>query len=424
MRTMDTQRDAARAFSAGAGLPPLVEFDNEMDVSGSKAKRPILEEILRQIDSGQLGGLVVSKLSRLARMSPGDRVRMFERVEAAGGMVLSAGEDIDPTTVSGRRNRDILLAVYRGEWEERAEEMNQAKRGAIEEGMWTAPRVPYGYLKDPETRRLVVDPIAASRVKETFERRAAGESWIGLARWLGKPFDERRVQRMIGNRCYLGESRQGKLVNRDAHSAIVGRALWESAQRHVGRPPQSGKRRLLSGLCKCRTCGRAMSVNSHGRTGQPKRHSYTCSWRVHCEHPASINADRVEDEVEAWVLARLRHIRDSVGAVPKTDDVDDAMAALTAAEKLLHDYRSPEVQASLPVAEWAAGLRERVAAVEAASEHVGRLHAQGSVTPVDIAESWDSLTVDERRLALAGVGVRVVIGPRGVVPRVSITDQL
>jgi DNA invertase Pin-like site-specific DNA recombinase len=38
-----------------------------LDVSGSKARRPVLDAIIARVQSGDLGGIVVAKLDRTAR---------------------------------------------------------------------------------------------------------------------------------------------------------------------------------------------------------------------------------------------------------------------------------------------------------------------------------------------------------------------
>ena len=79
-----------------------------MHQSGSKAKRPILDIIIKRVKAGDLGGIVVAKLDRLSRLSPRDRVAVFEEIESAGGVVLSP--QVSSWTL--RPLRDALLARF------------------------------------------------------------------------------------------------------------------------------------------------------------------------------------------------------------------------------------------------------------------------------------------------------------------------
>src|SRR5688572_25124944 len=94
LRSPDFQRDAIARYAQSEGFD-VEWFEPELDVSGSKASRPILDAIIARVKAGELGGLVVAKLDRLARMRPKDRVLLFEEIEDAGGVILSAGEQLD-----------------------------------------------------------------------------------------------------------------------------------------------------------------------------------------------------------------------------------------------------------------------------------------------------------------------------------------
>ena len=79
----------------------LVEYPAEVDVSGAKPRREILDRIIADIESEQLDGLAVAKLDRLARLRPKDRVELIARIEDAGGIIRSASEQLDADDARG-----------------------------------------------------------------------------------------------------------------------------------------------------------------------------------------------------------------------------------------------------------------------------------------------------------------------------------
>ena len=97
-----------------------------------------------------------------------------------------------------------------------------AKWNAIARGVWPMPIVPIGYLKG-EDRRLKPDPEKAPLVVRAFELRAAGTSWEPIAELLGK--GQSGATKVIRNRVYLGEIRQGDRHNPKAHPPLVSREL-------------------------------------------------------------------------------------------------------------------------------------------------------------------------------------------------------
>jgi site-specific DNA recombinase len=134
-------------------------------VSGSRAKRPVLDQIIEGVKAGRLGGLVVAKLDRLSRMPPKERVLLFEEIEDAGGVILSAGEQLDPSTPEGRFARDVFLGVARMQWERYREGFERAKESAIADGIPIVNRPAVGYRR--AGRKLALDEHAAPVVRES-----------------------------------------------------------------------------------------------------------------------------------------------------------------------------------------------------------------------------------------------------------------
>src|SRR5262245_2259056 len=114
-----------------------------------------------------------------------------------------------------------------------AERTAEAKRRAIEDGRPTFPNIPPG-LQQREDGRLEPHPTEARIVSDAFELRASGAPVREVREFLREHGIERSfhgVQSMLGSRLYLGELHFGRLVNLDAHPAIVDKAIWAKVQR-------------------------------------------------------------------------------------------------------------------------------------------------------------------------------------------------
>ena len=241
------QRESIERVCRREGLE-LVDVVEELDRSGGDASRPLWNSCIERIERGEARALVCWNLSRFAR-SIVDAKRAIERIERAGGRLYSeeGAEGL---------SRDLLLVVAEHERVRAADSFRRAGASAIERGIHFASRVPFGYQRDPETRRLVPDENAPT-VRELFERRAKGQGWYVLARWFverggsGKT-NAQAVRWMIRNRAYLGEARSGEFVNRKAHPPIVSQLLFDRANAVHGRPPKHNGsivgQLLLSGL--------------------------------------------------------------------------------------------------------------------------------------------------------------------------------
>jgi site-specific DNA recombinase len=254
-------------------------------------------------------------------------------------------------------------------------------------------------------------------VLAAFQARTKGVSWWKITRELsaavGIELDERRVQKMIHNRAYLGESKQGKYVKAHAHPPIVDEATWLAAQRHIGRAPKKGRPPLLlAGLVRCGTCNGAMTGNVHGHD----RRTYVCRRRIHCKPYAEVSARKLDAYVEGWVLDRLAASGDDVIEAAARDDAPNvALAELETAERLLAEYNSPEVQDAMGVSTWVAGLAAREQRVEDARGRVGEARASAATMPAlhgqSIVDVYSTLTHDERRAVMADTIQAVSVDP-------------
>lgn len=339
LRSPEFQLAAIRRYAEAESFE-LVEFEPELDVSGGKARRPILDAILAGIRNGTLGGLVVAKLDRLSRLRPRDRVDLFESVEDVGAVILSASEQLDVDTPEGRFARDVFLGVARMQWEKYRDGFNAAKRDAMDRGVPIGP-TPFGYAR-ADDGALVEHPEDAPVLTAAFQAaaEAPGSRKVHaaldvLAPHGGRTWTVSTARRLLGKTSYLGEHRYGAL--RVKVPPLVTRAVWEAAQ------PEPAKRRRppgtfpLSGLAECGTCG-APLVGARG--GRDAQRMYRCSAALathkgdRCPKPVSVTADRLE----AWAVERINADLQSVFEgvppveIPEGEDVQAAEAALGEAE--------------------------------------------------------------------------------------------
>jgi DNA invertase Pin-like site-specific DNA recombinase len=86
----------------------------ELDESGGRADRPLLEETIARVERGDLQGVVVAYLSCFGR-SLAHGMSAVERITEAGGTVVSVQDGVDFSTDAGRLVLRFLLSV--AEWE-------------------------------------------------------------------------------------------------------------------------------------------------------------------------------------------------------------------------------------------------------------------------------------------------------------------
>jgi DNA invertase Pin-like site-specific DNA recombinase len=312
------QRELIESWAAMRGARVLEVFE-ELNESGGREDRPLLERALGRVESGISQGIVVSKVDRFGR-SLISGLAAIERVQVSGGIVVSVQDGLDTSTGPGRLVLRILLSLAEWESERIGAAWEQAHARAIKRGVYGGPGAPLGYRR-ARSGRLRPDPMTAAMVAEVFRRRADGETGAALARWLEAQgartlrgnvgWTSQTLARLLHNRVYLGEIRYGSHVNEHAHPALVDAATWEAAQ-HPRRAVVSRRRdqAQLAQLVRCAGCSLVMSPCWH-----PRREAwlaYICqrhSAAGRCPAPALIGATYLEAYVEEcfFELVRRRH---------------------------------------------------------------------------------------------------------------------
>jgi site-specific DNA recombinase len=396
----------------------------EVDVSGSKARRPILDELIRRVEAGELAGIIVAKLDRLSRLAPRDRVELFDRIEGAGGVILSASETLDASTPEGRFARAVFLEVARMQWEKYRDGFEVSKLNAVENGIAIKTTAPFGYRFN-ERHGLEPVPAAAAIVAEMFELRAGGASYGDVLehfeRAVGRSSARQTVFAMLKNRAYLGELRYGERVNAGAHPPIVELELFEAVQRvNEARSRAFGHKagraqHLLTGIAKCASCGRGLSSSNQGRN---RSRVYKCPADTrHCAARAHIQAAELEAFVVEGVLA---------WAGPSADELVELEVELGArGDRVVGEHKLAEAERSL--VEWSTDLERQerspaayAAGLTAREERVAlrrrELAELGEASELEVARAsvrsalaGDELEVAERRRLLSAVLAAVTV---------------
>jgi site-specific DNA recombinase len=419
------QRKAIEALAARKGLQVSLWLD-ELDASGGDATRPKWNEAIQRVEAGEAAGILVWNLRRFSR-SLKDALNSLERIEAAGGKVYSATEQFDSST-SGRTMRNFAFVMAQDELERARDSFRLSTTNALARGVWIAAKVPFGYLKDEETRQLIPDPITAPLVRELFERRAGGESVTALMRWLaseGYPMAKSTVGGMLVNQAYLGLSRQGKIRNESAHEPLVSREVFDRAQAARGvRPARTGalaSQTMLRSLCRCATCGSTMLVGwTHGRGGpdgkRTKKPAYHCQGQNAggCAKRAWIRAGALDAYVNEFVGSILRTETPAVEIVAASERLSEADERLRDAKHGLAELQSLDyTRSGISLASHTKMIAAAEARFDMARSEFANAKNEAHALGVEGEErvNWDALDIEQKRHFLHGLVDRIVVTP-------------
>ena len=151
--------------------------------SGLNFNRPGFQNLLEDIDRNKINLVITKDLSRLGRdyimtgyyseiFFPSKDIRYI--AIADGFDSLNASNEIAPF-------KNILNDMYARDI---SRKVKNAKRQRARNGCLIASHAPYGYVKDDDRKKLIVDPVAAETVRKVFSFALDGWGEIAIAKEL------------------------------------------------------------------------------------------------------------------------------------------------------------------------------------------------------------------------------------------------
>jgi DNA invertase Pin-like site-specific DNA recombinase len=180
--SLDAQRTRVEGWCTTNGFT-LVALHIDAGVSGKRADtRPGLQKALEEA-CRRRAALVVYSLSRLAR-STKDALTISDRLDRAGGDLVSLSERIDTTTAAGKMVFRMLAVLAEFERDLVSERTAVAMAHLRSQGKRISGKLPYGYMLANDGVTLVEAPHENRVIVEMSQWKAKGVSLNGIARIL------------------------------------------------------------------------------------------------------------------------------------------------------------------------------------------------------------------------------------------------
>ena len=251
--SLDAQHEACAAYVASQRHEGWRLSANRYDdggISGGTLRRPALQRLLSDIDTGRITMVVVYKIDRLTR-SLTDFTKMVERFDATGCSFVSVTQAFNTSTSMGRLTLNVLLSFAQFEREVTAERIRDKIAASKKKGMWMGGLVPLGYDRhaDPKERGLVVNSDEAETVRTIFGlyeehgclrvvHDSLKESGIRSKHRIfasgkvcgGGILSRSQIHFLLTNPIYIGLIRHKEKTWPGQHDAIIDQALWDRVQ--------------------------------------------------------------------------------------------------------------------------------------------------------------------------------------------------
>jgi DNA invertase Pin-like site-specific DNA recombinase len=291
--SIESQVRELRAIATRENIP-VSEVLTETK-SAKAPGRPIFNRLMRQVNKGEISGVLCWKMDRLSR-NPFD-----------SGVVLQAQADgklrriITSDGVRTADSNDRLMGTFELAFatkfiDDLRANTTRGLRERLTRG-WAVYLPPIGYLNDVVNKTIVRDPERFPLVRRMWDlllsgemrpeqiRKVANDEWGFRTRRLkrsgGRPLGRSSIFRVFGNSFYMGviALKDGRRYP-GAHEPMITREEFDRAQRLLGRPGRARpvrKEFAFTGIMKCGNCEAAITAEEHIKKSGRRYVYYRCT---------------------------------------------------------------------------------------------------------------------------------------------------
>ena len=157
--------------------------------SGTNFKRPDFSRMMEEVQAGNINCIIVKDLSRLGRNYI-ETSQFIEKICPFYGLrfiSINDGFDTESIDCSDRLSIALTSIIHDYYAKDISRKVSTALQTKMERGEFIANYAPHGYKKDPENKYyLIVDAESAPVIKQIFEWRSEGMSYMGINKKLNE----------------------------------------------------------------------------------------------------------------------------------------------------------------------------------------------------------------------------------------------
>ena len=255
------QKKMLEDYAKSNGYTDLVHFTDD-GYSGGNFDRPGWKEMLRQIEDGSIGTVIVKDMSRVGRdyLQVGFYTEVFFREKGVHFVAISNGVDSDINTSSEFAPFfNIMNEWYLRDCSRKIKAVLQAKG---RDGKPITNNPPYGYIKDPEDK---------NRCDMSKPYEWAGVSVVRMLEkpeYMGDTVNFRTKKLSYKDKTAVKNDSDEIVVFTDTHEAIIDRKTWYMVQelrKTKRRINTEGESNPFVGKIFCADCGGKMHYRNEGK---------------------------------------------------------------------------------------------------------------------------------------------------------------
>nr|DAD77415.1 MAG TPA: integrase [Siphoviridae sp. ctulf7] len=304
--------------------------------------RPMINELFKSIESGDIKGVLVIEPQRLTRGDMLDCGTVEHLFRYTNTLVVTPPKTYDLSDKYDRKLFEMELSRGSDFLDYTKEILERGRKASTRRGNYVHSIPPYGYDKVRINKdwTLVPNETESQYVKLAFKLFNDGLGCNGVAHKLdalgartrnGKPFESCVVSQMLQNPVYIGKLKignrstvkvveNGKLIKKrirnknydvvdGKHEALIDADTFEKAQERFGSNTKENTshelKNMYAGLMKCGICGKAIMIVPYSNTCK-RVDRYKCRNSFNCGN-ISHRFDEINDAI---VEGLKKHLHD------------------------------------------------------------------------------------------------------------------
>ena len=321
--------------------------------TAKKPGREKFEEMMKRIESGKADGIIAWNPDRLARNSV-DGGRIIYDLDTGKIKDLKFPTFWFDNTPQGKFMLSIAFCQSKYYVDNLSENVRRGQRQKLRNGVYPF-KAPFGYVNNPKTRGIDIDPVTSKIVQEMFSMFVQGncsftaithylKNTYGLTKKNGKHWHIDTIKHHLSNKFYTGIITMNDEYYEGTHETFISKELFTEAQtqiKRISRPQKGGHSFAFTSLARCGNCGAAITAETHTkhypRTGRTMTYNY-----YRCTRKLKPCDERPVTELE--VENQLRKILENV-SLPQSwanqwsewidrDEITEKQSAATTIQKM------------------------------------------------------------------------------------------
>ena len=335
--SLSAQVNTLRQYAELQGWSVIRIYADEGISGKSITGRPQLQQLISDIQLGDLDGVLVWKISRLSR-SLYDTLLLLRKFEEYSVKFMSYSENFDTSTPIGRLVLQLMAGIAEMERNTLSDNVKLGMKQKALEGGFNGGIV-LGYDSNEST--LTINNKEAEIVRTIFKEYAQGKGLKAIANKLNKSGYTTKKQRLfsiggiasiLDNPMYIGKIRWNQMEDWDTkrrkgknlnpiivdgiHSSIISDELWTMVQDRRAsksfKQRQSNEPFLLNALIRCPACGKGMvpAITTYTRKDGTKiKHRYYECGDFHNKGTTACRANSIRaNEAEERVFFLIKQL--------------------------------------------------------------------------------------------------------------------